>query len=101
MPKMIGSADGKEYRRILEGALKPFVEEVRRGIHKNVKNRNTSNLEELTSETILKARTELVDMVKTLYNEEDREIEIAVKALEVWYRRTEMARKRAIEREWR
>lgn len=99
MPKMVGSVTGKEDRRILEGQLKLFMEEMRRGITRLIKKGHSFDMSEMTSENILKARKELIEYTKTLYSKKDMEAEIAIKAMEVWYRRLELDKLRVTEDE--
>lgn len=99
MPKMVGSVTGKEDRRILEGQLKVFMEEMRKTLSKMIKRGHAFEMKEMTSDKILRARKDLLEYSRTLYSQKDMEVEVAIKAMEVWYRRVELDKLRTVENE--
>lgn len=97
MVQFVGSNKASEDRRILEGALKLFTEEMRRKLQRLLRNGHTFSMTDLSDEQLLQARKNLAEELRTLYKKEDREVEIAIKALAVWVRRTEMEKQAAME----
>lgn len=99
MVKFVGDTSSKDNRRIMEGHLKPFMEAMRTAINHLMRDGYNFNMQDQSGEALLKARKDLVDEIKTLYAREDREAEIAVKALAVWHRRKEKEQREAEEGE--
>lgn len=100
MVKFVGSKESSEDRRILETNLKPFTDNMRTCLRRMVKSGYKFNLTDLSDEQILATRKALVEELKRIYGREDREVEIAVKAMATWYLRTEKERQEAIARQW-
>jgi len=99
MVKFVGDNKANESRRIMEGNLKPFLNEMRTAINRMLRDGHPFKMEDQSEARLLQARKELANEIKTLYAGEDREAEIAVKALAVWYRRKEMEQREAEEGE--
>lgn len=96
MVKFVGNKDSSEDRRILETNLKPFTNAMRDCFKKMLHNGHKFNLTDLSDSQILQLRKDLVAELKRIYSKEDREVEIAVQAMAIWYLRTEKERQEAI-----